>query len=247
MHATQEEVDYFHRLSALLKRISMKNPFLLSLAIVSFLLAPSCRKDDGVNQNLTSGGQVTYDFMSTKNGSEWTYGSRAGVEYTRYARDRDTVKDSLKYSYFERQEKGTGSFTPEYFGKNGSRYITLLDIDGSATTYIPYVFWIDGAGTGTKWDNTGSVAIPGGGSTQAVIESEQVETGGSMMVAGQTFTNVVHVESKLKATAAGIPVGSVKTWFVKDFGVLREEASINILGVYKNEHVDSLLRYTIAP
>lgn len=207
----------------------------------------SCKKEDGVNQNLNPNNQKPVDFMSTKVGSYWKYGARDGVAYTRYAREKDTMKNGLKYSYYERQDDSTGTLMPEFFGKNGEYHITLIDLDGLQTTYLNYAFWKDSARKGDSWNNVGSVYHPLVGNQDILIESFQTDDGLTMSYGGNVFTNVVHVHSDAKASAFNIKVGTFDIWFIKGIGVIREEAHIDILGAYTLSHTDSLLSYHIEP
>lgn len=221
----------------------MRNLIIAVLACVAIVMVSSCKKS-GVNQNLDPNAQKDYDFMSTKSGSYWKYGSRSGVTYTRYARGKDTVKNGLKYSYFERIDTAA-HLLPEYFGKNNQYYITLIDLDGAETTYLPYVFWKDSAKTGDSWDNTGQVYHPLAGNVDALIESDQSEDGLSMTIGSKTYTNVVHVHSDIKVTLLSTRIGTMDIWFVKGLGVLREEFNIDIFGAYTQSHTDSLIDYHI--
>lgn len=215
---------------------------MLLLGILLIGLA-ACRKNNGINQNLNPNTQIGYDFMSTRVGSYWKYGARDGVSYTRYARNRDSVVDGFKYSYYERQEDTGNSITPEYFGKNDHYYLCLLDLDGNQTTYLKYVYWNEDAVQGDDWTNTATVYHPLAGNVTMTVKSTLNEVSASMTVAGNTFNNVKHVHSDIKAGAFNIGVGTVDIWFVKGIGVLREEAHINVLGYYSSDHTDSLLNY----
>jgi hypothetical protein len=205
----------------------------------------SCKKS-GVNQDLDPDNQKPVDFISTKKGSFWKYGSRNGVAYTRYAREQDTIKNGLTYSYYERQDDSTGTILPEYFGKNGGYHFTLVDLDGTRTTYLEYAFWKDSAKTGDTWNNVGSVYHPLVNNVQILVESKQISDGQTMTFGGQTFYNVVHVHADAKASAFNLHVATFDMWFVKGLGILREEANVDVAGAYKQNHVDSLLSYHIA-
>jgi hypothetical protein len=217
--------------------------------MVTVLIAAlaSCRKKDGINQNLNPDNQKPYDFMSTKEGSFWKYGSRDGVPYTRYARNKDTIKNSLKYSYYEQRQDTTSGFTPEYFGKNGVLYITLIDLDGSRENYMEYVFWKQDAKQGDAWTNTGSVYYPGLGTVGLFTSSNEAEEGIDMKIDTTTYHNVVHVHSDIKGGAFNFKVGTLDFWFVKNLGIIREEAHINVLNAYSLDHTDSLISYHIEP
>lgn len=230
--------NFTHPMPTIMKSLAMA-----LFACVLFGAVSSCRKE-GVNQNLDPNAQKTYDFMSVKSGSYWKYGSRSGIAYTRYARSRDSIKNGLTYSYFERTDS-IGNVLPEYFGKNNQYYITLIDMDGGQTTYLPYVFWKDSATKGTTWDNTGKVYYALTGDVDVLIESSQAEDGLTMVIGSKTYNNVVHVHSDLKVTLLNTKVGTVDIWFVKGLGMLREEFNVDIFGAYKQSHTDSLLDYHI--
>lgn len=221
----------------------MRN-FVLFIAGALFIGAISSCKKEGVNQNLDPNAQKKYDFMSVKKGSYWKYGSRNGVTYTRYALEKDSIKNGLTYSYFERTDS-IGNVLPEYFGKNNQYYITLIDLDGGKTNYLPYVFWKDSAVRGTTWNNTGQIYYEVTGNVDGLIESVQSEDSLTMTIGSKTYTNVVHVHSDLKATLINAKIGTIDIWFVKGLGMLREEFNVNIFGAYQQSHTDSLLEYHI--
>lgn len=222
--------------------IKLTIPFLSLLCFALF----SCNKNDGENQNLDPNNQNKFDFMSTKSGSTWRYGGRDGITFTRYARGKDSVILGATYSYYERKDDNAGSFQPEYFGKNNSSYLTLIDIDGNENNYINYLFWKDGATTGASWDNTGKVSSPIG-NVNILIESYVAEDNLTMTISPNTFTKVVHVHSNLKGGPFNTALGTLDIWFVKGIGIIREEADINILSQYQMQHTDSLLEYHIVP
>ncbi len=217
---------------------------LLLPALTACLLAGAGCKKDGVNKNLNPDNQRAVDFMSTKSGTYWKYGSRDGVNYTRYARGRDTVKNGKTFSYYEREDAG-GNMLPEYFGKNNEYYLMLIDLDGSKKNYLDYVFWKDSSRLNDRWSNTGDVHEPTIGKIAVLIESQEVENNLTMEWGGQKFTNVVHVHSDAKATAFNVKVATFDFWFVRGLGVIRQETDVDVIGLYKIRHIDSLTSYHI--
>jgi hypothetical protein len=203
--------------------------------------AGSCKKD-GVNENLDPADQKSFDLMPSTSGSYWKYGSRDGVDYTRYSRGRDSVMNGKTYSYYERQDAG-GNLLPEYFGKNDGYYTMLVDLDGSMTNYLEYVFWKENAALNDQWNNTGEITGPGFGKVAVLIESQEVENGLTMSWGGKTYANVVHVHSDGKVTALNLKVATFDFWFAKGLGVIRQETDVNVAGFYKINHVDSLIEY----
>jgi hypothetical protein len=214
--------------------------------LFSCLILLACSKNNGENQNLNPNGQHPFDFMSIKAGSWWRYGVRNGVTVKRFARGKDSVKMGLTYQYFERQDESNGSFQPEYFAKNENKYLTLVDLDGTETNYVNYLFYKDGAVRGNSWTNTGVVNSPIG-NVNVRIETGVAETDLTMNIGTQDFTNTVHVHSDMKGGPFNTALGTLDIWFVKGLGILREELNVDIPGQYTTRHVDSLLDYHIEP
>jgi hypothetical protein len=218
----------------------------LSIAFIGVALCFTACRRQGINQELDPNEQKPYDFMSTKNGSYWKYGTREGLTYRRYARQKDTLKNGLTYSYYERQDDSQAHFIPEYYGKNGTKYVTLLDLDGGEVNYLEYVFWLEDAKKGSTWQNTG-VYSSSAGTLNVYTNSSETEDDVTLQYGGLTFTKVVHVHSDLRTVTLNSKIGTIDMWFLKDVGVIREEAHINVFGAYKYDHTDSLIDYHIEP
>lgn len=220
----------------------------MALALTVLLIA--CKKKDGDNVNLDPSNQQWYDFMSSQNGSYWRYASRDGLLWNRYAREMDTMVLGKKYRYYERKDDASGGYDPEYFGKNNSLYLTLIDLDGSRSNYIDYVYWRDGAKKGDTYRNTGDVNSPVG-KVQIEIETYVADDNLTLTHGNLVFQNVIHAHSDIKGTAGillpNVKVGTLDVWFVKGIGIIREEANIDIMGQYKQRHIDSLIEYKIVP
>lgn len=214
------------------------------------VLAAACKKKEGDNVNLDPNKQVWYDFMSSKTGSYWRYASRDGMLWNRHAREKDTMMLGKKYRYYERKDDASSGFDPEYFGKNEDRYLTLIDLDGSRSNYIDYVYWRDGAKKGISYSNTGQVNSPVG-KVDILIESYVAADDLTFTHGNNVFNNVIHAHSDITGSAGlllpNIKIGTLDVWFVKGIGIIREEANIDILGQYKQRHIDSLIEYRIEP
>ncbi len=206
----------------------------------------ACIKNNGDNQNLNPVNQNPFDFMSVKNGSYWHYGVRDNVSYIRFARGKDSVMLGMTYSYYERKDDNALGFQPEYFGKNGDSYLTLIDIDGNENNYVNYLFWKDGATAGASWNNTAKVSSPIG-NVNILIETSVAEDNLSMTINNNTYSHVIHVHSNAKGGPLATDLGTMDIWFTKGTGIIREEVDIDILGQYQQQHTDSLLEYYIAP
>lgn len=224
-------------------RMKKLSAFLLTV-LAGSLCFTACKKDKGVNEGIDPNNQQEYDFTSSKEGSYWKIGMRGEGIGTRYATGRDSVKDGFNYAYYERQEEGSEHITPEFFGKNDGYYYTLIDLDGTETNYVAYAFYKDSAVLGDSWANTANITAPVVGSVNVRTESEVVETGLTMNWNGNTFEDVVHVRTKLLGkVVAWVDVGKVDVWFVRNIGVIREQADINIMSFYTRNYVDSVVNY----
>lgn len=228
----------------------MKNNYLFIVAIIFIVFVAACKKKDGDNVNLDPNKQEWYDFMSSKTGSYWRYASRDGSLWNRHAREMDTMLLGKKYRYYERKDDASSGYDPEYFGKNNSLYLTLIDLDGSRSNYIDYVYWRDSAKKGDAYSNTGDVNSPVG-KVHIEINTYVAEDNLTMTHGNLVFQHVTHAHSDIKGTAGillpNVKVGTLDVWFVKGIGIIREEANINILGQYKNQYMDSLIEYKIVP
>lgn len=216
------------------------------------LLLVSCTKKDGINQGLDPNNQKPYDYMSTKAGSWWVYGSASDeTMFTRYAGGKDSLVNGLKYAYYYRIDTTTKFRTPEYFGKNNDKYVSLIDINGKMETYLTMVILKDNVTLGESWTNTETRMIEGY-NVDMLIESQVVNVNGTYNSNGATYTNVTEVFSTLKAksklTAAYTYCGTLHVWFVKGIGIIREIGDIDVLdGKVSKKYEDSLMSYHIEP
>jgi hypothetical protein len=232
----------------------MKQPVTV-IALLLFILGTSaCTKKNGENQGLLQENQLPFNLFSTKQGSWWIYGSKDGTVFTRYASGRDSFVNGLQYSYFYRIDSSSKFNTPEFFGKNLNRYLTLIDLDGSLKTFITFVFLKEDPVKNMGWKNTESKKIQGW-NVDMLIESSIVRTDGTLIHEGHVFNNVIEVSSQLKAKLKLAPeytdCGDLRTWFVKDVGIIKEVGDITIrvagITMLKKEYDDSLMSYHIEP
>lgn len=219
------------------------------LFLINCILFLSCKKK-GDNEKLDGPNTSVTDFMSTKEGSWWLYGSNESTVIKRMATGADSTKLDLFFDYYEALDTNTNHITPEYFGKNGELYLTLIDIDGSQKNYIPAVVQKDNAKVGDTWLNTGDITYSGM-KFDLKIEGEIESVNETITVGPHTFTNVVRTKSILKGKASAQPVfvkcGEVTMWFAKGIGIIKSNFEINILEIYKRKYSDSLIQYHIEP
>ncbi len=154
----------------------------------------ACKKGD--NQKLDGDNDPVSDFMSTKDGSWWMYGSNEGTITIRRATGRDSVMLGRVYNYYEMTDTTAQSqyVTPEYFGKNQDNFLMLVDMDlnGNKQNYLNVVVQKDNPQVGTTWSNTGSLSY-GGMPFDLLTEGEIKATGGTMVLNGTTYTDVTEI------------------------------------------------------
>jgi hypothetical protein len=218
--------------------------------LLLFTVLFSCKKKDGANQNLDPNKQEGSNYMSTKPGSWWLFASRDGDVTKRMATGLDSVKNGLLCSYFERTDTNTKFITPEYFGKNVNKYVSLYDMDGAQKNYVTLVFLLDSATAGTSWTNTQDYTY-NNIKTNLLVESNVEFTDGTLTLGDSTYKGVTKVHNNLKLKLAIAPtyssVGRLDVWFAKGIGIIMEDVDVNILSQITKKYTDSLLSYHIEP
>jgi hypothetical protein len=221
---------------------------LLAVAAATSVVLFSCKKGD--NEKLEENNTPVTDYMSTKQGSWWLYGSNDGTVTRRVATGRDSLKEGKMYNYYENTDTATQYFKAEYFGKNGDKFLTLADLDGTGTYYMTVVVHKDNAVLGDTWENTGSITYQGM-SFSLLAEGEVTGVNQTMTINGHTYTDVVEVNNKLKAKPSISPAytncGTAKAWFKKGVGIIKADYDIHILTFVNKQYTDSLLDYYFVP
>lgn len=220
-----------------------------TLCLLTFVIA--CKKKDGANKHLDPNQQEVSNYMSTKPGSWWLFGARNGDVTQRIATGKDSVKNGLLFSYFEKMDTTSESnaITPEYFGKNGINYVSLFDMDGGKTNYITLVFLQDDK---TEWENTDDYNYQGT-KVNLWVKSKIEFADGTLTLGGKTYDKVTKVHHELKGKIQLMPnyidAGTLDVWFAKGIGIIMEDVNVKItvLGntYAEKKHTDSLLSYHI--
>ncbi|MES2478253.1 MAG: hypothetical protein V4561_04155 [Bacteroidota bacterium] len=230
-----------------------KTPLLAAFLLLCFC---ACKKKDGENQNLDRKNRQPFDIMSTKAGSWWLYKADDGAVFYRYATGKDSLVAGLYYDYFYRVDTTSvmKEQIPEYFGKNDSKYLSLIDVDSKQKDYITYVILKDGAYTGQTWQNTEDKKIQGW-NLNMLIESQVINANEVLIVNGKVYENVIHVYNNLKAKSVVMPAyvscGSLEVWFKKGVGIIKDKGNIDVapagVSLVKKDYGDELLEYHIEP
>lgn len=223
----------------------LKKRYLLPLAFLCAGWMASCNKKEADNKIIDPKNNQEFDFMTSKDSSWWRYGSRDGVSYTRYARNRDSVRDGIPYRYFEHKEDANNYYEGEFFVKNAGRFLTLIDVQGDGSQWLNYMFWKDGAVVGDTWVSEGEFKDPSWGSVSARVETEATEDNLSFTYGTHTYNKVHHAHSVLKASALNVKVGTIDMYYAENVGVIKQVIDINVLSQIVINHVDSLVDYKI--
>lgn len=161
------------------------------------LFFAACDKDNSDdNQN-------TVSYQPTTTGSTWQYESEnkltsTETEYTLTATDKDTSVGGKSYNVFTNSGGAN-----EYYYSSGNDYYQFGGIAGiTGNTELLYL-----KATGSAWDETKTVNIPGLGDASVKLNYTLVETIPSMTVAGTAYTNVLHVKVELSnISVSGLPI-----------------------------------------
>jgi hypothetical protein len=227
--------------------------YLIFIMGIFFII--SCKKPQGVNQGLNNNNTQTYDLMSTKSGSWWLYKATNGSVFYRYATGKDSIKENLTFNFYYRYDTTSALKTqyPDYFGKNSNKYITLIDIDGTQTTYLTYVILEDGWYNGQNWDNTETKTLQGI-NADIWIHSNVVNVNDTLTYNNKTYDSVIYVHSDINVRPSGLAnippytnCGTLDVWFKRGVGIIREKGAINIAGIISNNYEDWLMDYYLVP
>ncbi|MFT4062605.1 MAG: hypothetical protein QM642_09650 [Edaphocola sp.] len=227
--------------------MNMKKLTFLAASAATLLFAAACTKD-GDNKNLDDDNDSVEDYMSTTAGSWWLYGSTDGSITRRVATGKDSLKLNREYNYYENTDTVTLYFKPEYFAKNGSYFLTLVDLDGSATNYMEVIVSKDSAVQGDEFTNTGDITYSGV-PIDLKAEGTVTATGLTMTIGSHTYTDVMQITNALKAKLSVSPIwtdcGTTTAWFKRGVGIIKTNYDVHILTFFNQNYTDSLLDYHI--
>ncbi|HRO44075.1 MAG TPA: hypothetical protein PL009_14665 [Flavipsychrobacter sp.] len=223
--------------------------------LLVLLAFSSCKKEVGENQKLDPKNQKKYDLMTNKTGSWWLYGGSDSTVSVMTATGRDSTIKGLFFSYYERVDTTSAerNIMPEFFGKNTSRYVTLVDLDGTYTQFITVIFFKEDVPIGEKWTNIDNLDYLGL-KFDVKVESRLVEMAGNMAINGKIYTDVKKIHHEFWGRIdLGIPsdytdIGFMDVWFVKGIGIIKKDLNVTIAaGNFSKVYRDSLLDYYFVP
>ena len=226
--------------------------------LASFLLFFSCKKKEGANQNLDPDKQERSNYMSTKEGSWWLFASKDNLTIKRIATGKDSIKKGLLFSYFEKWDitdypANEPEITPEYFGKNENKYVSLLSFDETQTNYVTLVFLLDSAKKGDSWENTEDYTYNNIKMNLYVKSSVAFIDGSLELGKLGTINDVTKVHHELKGKtnfmATYTNVGTLDIWFAKGIGIVKQDMNVDIKlfgsSIVSRQYADSLIDYHI--
>lgn len=222
----------------------------LGVLALATLTLFSCKKREGDN-NSDENNVTVSDFMSTKVGSWWLYASNEGHVNLLEATGRDSTIDNAPYDYYTMTDTAsrTQYVTHTFYAKNGHNYLNLIDLDGSQTSFVPAIVFVDSATVGQTWLNTHRMRYSGL-NVDIEIEGTVTAINATEVINGKTYNNVTKVKSTLRARQIPlVPVwtncGTVDMWFVKGIGVLKRKLDISILSFYTRDYEENIIDYHI--
>lgn len=230
---------------------------IFSIVIISLVSLSACKKKTGDNEKLDPNDNVTIgDYMPTTVGTWWKFrGNNDGTAttVTRIATGRDSTINNFNYDYFESTDSSSQWVTPEYFAKNGDKYISLIDLDGSRTSYINAVVYKEAAGVGDSWLNTHQMSY-GSFNVDVEIRGEVTAVNVTENLNGVDYTNVqkstndLYIKNLIATAGLWLKVGTIKMSFKPGVGIIKTDVDINVLaGLYKLKYYDELVEYHIEP
>ncbi|MCC6185652.1 MAG: hypothetical protein IT256_00720 [Chitinophagaceae bacterium] len=183
----------------------------------SFLFACKKKTIEKVTDNTK---RQEMDAFSTKKGSWWLYTAEDGSVFYRYAtgETRDLKGLTMEYYYRIDTTSVMKEQIPEYYGKFDGRYLSMIDLDGSSTDYINFVYLKEGYHTGMTWYNEEKEKLQGWNVVLG-IDSRVVSDNETIVVNGKVYGNVVHIFNNLKARLTVMPAmvdcGDLEVWYKK--------------------------------
>lgn len=215
----------------------------------------SCKKKD-IEKVTDNTKRQPMDAFSTKKGSWWLYSAEDGSVFYRYStgETRDLKGLTMEYYYRIDTTSVMKEQIPEYYGKFDGKYLSMIDLDGSAKDYINFVFLKEGSTTGTTWYNEEKEKIQGWNVVLG-IDSRVVNDNEIVVINGKVYENVVHVFNNLKARLTVMPAmvdcGDLEIWYKKGIGIIKNKGNIKMApgGVTLVEKVygDQILDYYVEP
>ncbi len=205
------------------------------------ILAVSCSKNDPAPANPASS-----KFMTLTAGSTWNYETIDNItpgttSYTVTSTTRDTTINGKVYHVFTNSNGNTS----EYYNITDNSYYNYAELTAPLDP-IEFLYLKDNVAAGGSWSQSVPVTVPGlPFPLTATVTNTVEEKGGSKVVNGITYTNVIKVKTDI--SVAGIPASAITTnihsYYAPKYGQIRTESAIDINygGVVNNSNTTTNL------
>lgn len=214
-------------------------------SLVFSIILSSCGKD-GDDEDTTP----AENYLHTTAGSTWNYRTVDNItpgapeDYTRTSTSRDTTINSKTYHIYTNSSTGES----EYNGKSGNDYWIFQALpDELGGTDQENLYLKAGAAVNASWSQTYPLDIMGF-SINAKITNTIVSKGGSKIVNGTVYNNVIDVKTDIAIT--GLPAGfvtfttDIHQFYAPKFGLIesRTKLDVDIMGTVENTDVTTTLQ-----
>jgi len=169
----------------------------------------------------------TGDYFPTTIGSNWRYNDGSADSIHIEAINKDTTISGNTYRILVQTQ--AGSSDSSFYRKSGGSYFTwsTVDITGVSTpTPIEYIFLKDDQPAGSTWE---SPEVPVSGIpnvTKVKAKFTIVSVGGTTVVSGNTFSNIIRVQQEIQYQTMGVyvPAFTVDAYYSKGVGLVNASA-----------------------
>ncbi len=186
----------------------------------------SCKKDDPappVDPGATK-------FMTLTAGASWNYETIDNLlsstsTFTRTSTNRDSTINGKSYHVFTNSNGNS-----DYYAISGNDYLNYASLTAPLDP-VEFLYLKDNVAVGGNWSQSVPVSVPGlPFPLTATVTNTVLEKGGSLVVNGTTYTNVIKVKTDI--SVAGIPASAISTninsYFAPKFGQIKSDAQIDI-------------------
>jgi len=211
-------------------------------AIAFTCILSACKKSD-------KKGSEPDKFMSTSPGSTWNYAfvdntnAAANYNYTVTSSNSDTLINGRSYHKYAVSTGGT-----EYYNISGHDYYTYAALPAElGGSHIENLYLKDNASAGTAWNQSYNVII---NSIPITIQTTNTiaAVGLTRTVAGQTYTNVIQVNTSI--TPPAIPgltlTSNISYYYAPRVGMIENHIVVGINGLGVTQDVNTQTTLTNA-
>jgi len=212
----------------------MRAKYFYLIAVSTVFIFSGCGKDDTPTP--------ATDYSPLTANSTWTYQTSTGTTYTLTSTNKDTTINGKTFHVFTNSNGGNN-----YMGKSGNDYYRFGVLPGIAPNGFDETYLKDNLDVNGTWTVTQNAMAPGIPTPVPVNLTYTItEKGIQKVVAGKTFTNVIHV--KLNISALGIQGGNGDVYYSAGVGLIESTLVINAnpaFGIEAYNQTQTLTNYSI--